>query len=423
MNYLLETIQSHVENPLTAGLIIETKFSPLNGPGAPVAPPTYAGEGGESRSSHAVANQAFVPARDDRGWFSTIERESNGQPRLARRVVIDSYGSQSGRVETALWRNQDRLGISLPALIVGGDSFTEDVADSQIAQALQIEINSWETAHRHTDSWFRFASEDGSTKQIWQDDQSETKKLILTSSAENPVSLYEHFVNSALFGFWLSSGTAQRHRLARAYSSEIVGYGAHPVESGATKLDAAGGASKDIKLSQDSSGAIVVSSSTRNIKKAEKPSVFGFGPIPSSPAVRSFVCELILQQSSISLGVLRTLKFSEEQKNNALTVLVLLAMAGHMLNREESFLRSGCALVPESERWGWKQQFSSVEPLDTVTLNDITAALGDAINEAEAVGLKFAPPIHLMFSQTQRTIIKNRVTAEEKTKTDSGSES
>lgn len=420
---LKAVIRDHVADPEVSGLIAETEHEPLGGPAVPVAPPTYGrAEGDRSKDPlHAHAEAAFVPAARGSGWLLDLQREGdqNSSPRLAPRVVLDSYAAQSGRAETAVWNAQERLGLSLPAIVIDGGSATDET-DAGLRDALSTTVSSWEAAHRHVDAWFRFATQNGA-EQVWQqaiaaDEESNLKTLIATAGPKRAELLYRYFPNASVYGFWLSSGVATRHRLARAYSSEIIGYGALPVIAGATKLDPVGGTSKSSGVVVSDQSLTVVPSAT---KGSARPSEKGFGQVPSKPTVRGYVCELIVQQSSLSLSVLRSLSYpSADQALAASTVLTLLAIAGRHLSSEDGFLRSGCALVPTAERWGWRRRgHSEPETLEITGVAQIADALRDAISDAEAAGLVFADPIRLNWSDAERQLIRERV-REETQKTD-----
>jgi len=423
---LKQNIRDHVLDPAVAGLVIETELSPLGGIATPVSPPTYAAESGRSGPQYAHSPSTFVPKRGSGGWFNEIERDADGGvPRLADSVVLDSFASQSGRAETKTWTEQERLGVELPGLVISGPTSEMNDADrtpadgtspeAQAGAAFAKRISTWEAAHRQADGWFRFGSIDGA-KQVWDvknPDQS-IKSIIMNASAENADLLYRYFPNSAIYGFWLSSGTAARHRLPRAYSSQIVGYGARAVTAGATKLDPTGGASKDVKIAIEAGRLTLKGGKRTGGSDKDGPSAAGLGQVPSAPVTRGFVCELILQQSTLSLPVLRSLAFeTAERREAALTVLVLLAMVGHYLNREDGFLRSGCALVARHERWGW-QRHRSTEPedLELSGWDELAEALREAVADAEAVGLEFASPVELVYSPEQIELIKGRVANE-----------
>lgn len=422
---LLEEVQSHVMDDTVSGLVMEVEHHPLNGNASPVAPPTYVPPDKKDRTPHhALTQEAFVPRQAVDGWYTELQLNSDGTPRLAPRVVLNSYAAQSGRSETATWNAQDRIGILLPAIIVDGHPLATESTDAQLAEALSRSFSTWELAHRQNDAWIKFATADGATL-VWQQevvpigddvDARHVKSLIATASAERGELLFRYFPNSAINGFWVSTGVATRHRLPRAYSSEIVGFGARPTPSGATKLDATGGA-------LSSTGVVVKDDGSLEIKptatEKTRPSKAGFGQVPANVETRSYTCELILEQSSLSLQVLRSLRYpNPDQAAKANVALVLLSLLGHALSAEDGFLRSGCALVPIAERWGWRRRGErSPETLEVASVDEIAAALREALSEAAEVGLRFAEPIVLSFSQPELEMIQQRVVSDANTLT------
>jgi CRISPR-associated protein Csb1 len=411
---LFATVRDHLADPAVAAVVAETTWEPLNGPGAPVVPPTYARPSNDPSKApnFAYSPEAFIPVPTGSGWHFNLARLADGTPRITPQIVINGVSAETGMSETSLWRNQDRLGIPLPGLILKGE--TSPDSDSfearQLADALSVIVSSWETAHRQADAWFRAATRDHE-HQIWDEEapkeSRDIKDLIASANARNGDDLYRYFPNAAIYGFWTSSGTVSRHKLPRAYSSQIVGYGAHPVKSASTKLDPMGATPKDPILSRKN-GVVKITD-----KGGKKPSEFGFGQIPTEVTTRGFVCELILQQSSISLEVLRTLEFSTEERALAgRTVLCLLAMAGRRLATENGFLRSSCALVAGEERWGWRRhhgQSRDPEPLEIRSTDELLEALREAVSAAEQVGLAFADPIELSFSDEEKKLVEKRV--------------
>lgn len=413
MTTLYDSVRSAIEDLDTVALIAETEMEPISGLGTSIAPPTYAGEPRET-PTFAVSKNVAIPARaEGSAWHLEVERNKEAVPRLAQRVVIDSIGAQAGRAETALWERQAELEIALPGFVVsGGDqpSTGDDFEAHQVSNALDIEFSSWTVPHRHVGAEIRYAqTSDG--KQVWQGGRNgdiEPRALIASAGPRNGEVLYRNFPNSALFGFWLSSGVAARHRLPRAYSSEIVGYGAEEVKYGSTKFDALGNVIKDFRYTLDSDGALVPAQ-----KGGKEPSKYGFGQVPTSPYTRAFTCSLILQHSSISLPVLRSIKFgNDKQALAARTVLVLLGIIGNIMANQDLFLRSECALVAGKSRWGWRRSGQLDEPVEltVASLDEVIAALKKAINEAAKLGIEFAEPIYLSLSNVQRKMIEDVVT-------------
>lgn len=260
---LKDAVYRHVTDPDTAGLVIETELIPIGGRSTAIAPPTYARDAADrsKEPNFAETQNAFIPAKDSEDWYREIRRGDQG-PVLAKSVLVDSVASQSGRAETALWDIQEDLGLQLPGITVAGayDGEPANDLERQTADALKTTISTWTAPHRQADAWVRFA-ETETNRQVWQENAPDSVKSLITStSAATGERLYRNFPNSALYGYWLSSGTAARHKLPRAYSSEVVGYGVQPVTTGTTKLDAAGGASDKSKAKIGPDGKLVIGS-------------------------------------------------------------------------------------------------------------------------------------------------------------------
>ena len=431
-----EYVKAQIADNNVAALVTESEMIPLAGPGSVIAPPTYAPkEKGVKAPTFALSHSTPVPQRDDTGWYQQTQRDpETASIRLAPQVIVDSVGSQSGRAEAALLDagapvpnppgifvgNPDEgiVDEETPDDAVSLGSKTSDIPSDQSTLAAQQrvalanQISTWTTAHRQADAWIKFAqTPDG--KQVWEggalEDGTVVKDLIISANAANGDLLYSLFPNSAVYGYWLSSGTARRHRMPRAYSSQVVGYAATPVVIGSTMMDESGGAS-------GSSQVTVKDHRLSTVKKGKKPSDVGFGPVPSSPEVRGFSCELILQRATISLAVLRQIRFENTQRAHAAqTVLTLMAMLGHALANQDGFYRSGCALVTTANKWGWRRydQGGMIEDFETPSTQTLKGALEIAIKEAADIGLEFRAPIQLVFSEAQETLIKERVANED----------
>nr|WP_246372035.1 type I-U CRISPR-associated protein Cas7 [Gordonia humi] len=425
---MFENVRDHVADRGYVAVIHESDQSPTNGPGRPIAPPTYAGEKGTP--AFAFTGDAYVPTPDTTGWHTTLRRDSNGDPVRAGRVCVSSVPAESGRGEEALWHSQKRIGVTLPGIIVGPPA--EADADAAIAQtrkstksasAAQLnqaeaearsafkdfEVSTWTAAHRQADAWIKYAANPDDGSQIWQGGV--LRDLITSASVYDGDALYRHFPNSGYAGMWLSSGVSRRHRIPRAYSSEIVGYEATGISRAATKLDVTGGASRDTALTIKDGELINA--------KGHKPSDLGFGQIPTSPRETLFQCGFILQQSSISLPVFRSFQYADDDDKRkaraAATVYTLLAITAHELAAEDAFLRSECSLVRGASRWGWRSSGNGPESIETLEVTDADTAaeaLRDAVASAADVGLAFADPIHVPMSRVQAVIVAERVARE-----------
>lgn len=401
---LFQTISERVGDPVVSGWVAEEVMQPLAGIGAPVWPPTYAHPEGTSREEakrplHAVSGEAFVPdRRQGSSWFDVLQRGVDGGPRLATSVILDSVGSRGGRVEAALWNRREELG-GLPAFVVTGRQDAEGfigkvrpmLKDEARESIASLHLSSWSMPHRHADAWVRFAL-DPSTGSHVREGGGELPRISEFNTDFDGSEMFVHSPNSILFGFWYSQDSGVRNRQARIYSSEIVGYGAHPVKSGATRFDAVP-MSKDHKIKIDG--------------KDRKPSDVGLGLVPGSPETRAFSCELILNRASISLSALRNVRYGPEHATRSHAASVLLAvmgMVGHVLaSRDETLLRSGCDLMVTEANYGWRRSRRvDVEPFELPEDVEVLLALfARARDQAAKVGLEFAEPIQLSASSEE----------------------
>ena len=197
---LKDLVRSRANDPSVTALFIESELQPITGRGGLISAPTYARPEGDSSKLpyYAHTAEAFMPVMNDAGWYSEIRRTDDGTPVLSPRVLIDNAGSQSGRAETCLWEQRDRLGIVLPAIIVGDDRDetslrpeTKDLSPAQAAaftEAVSVAVSTWEFAHRQQDAWVRFAESAVDPKnQVWQEDGPDSlKTTIASASAQSP---------------------------------------------------------------------------------------------------------------------------------------------------------------------------------------------------------------------------------------------
>lgn len=408
-----------------SALIFEDQLEPAAGARTVISPPTYAKDQPSDPPLFAFTEKAFVPTDDGSGWLHDFARNDDGTPRLGGQVVVNALASCAGQAELGLYRQQQRLQVSLPAFVVDGafggdrrDQMLEKVLTgksvtatqyAQIKDALALRVSTWELAHRTADSWLQFA--DTGAGQLWGDVDSELKHTLMNISHERGDLVYHHAPNVALFGAWLASGTARRHAIPRAYAREVTGFGARPVVRGATKLDPTGGASTESRVQATADGVKVAA------KGGKRPSKLGFGQVPSTVEVRGFECEQIVSQGSLSLRALQRFTYPDDtdgqQAAAALVVYTLLAMAGHKLALADGFLRSGCDLVAVKQRWGWRRHGQrAVEDMEIPSLDDIAQALREAVDRAAAAGLEFAAPVTVGLSQVEMQLVVDRVVAE-----------
>lgn len=405
----LEELGAGVDDPTVVGLAIEHDLEPIAGAFTPVAPPTYKGDPGPD---FPVSQETPIPDAGEGGWLSRVRRDDHGAAVTSTSVVLDSVGSQSGRAELALWKHRASLG-GLPGLIV---SAPED-ADERV---VGLSVSSWQASHRHVDAWFKYAAEHEGGAPLWTaNDESGVRSLITRiNSTSDAREAFAHVPNSLIYGWWLASGVARLHRQARVYRSEIVGYGARVHNGGATKWDPVP-SNKDTQLYRSDFGVPVKSKQKNEVR----PSELGFGPVPGSVGVQGFTCEHIAARASVSLSGLRGMRYGsdsdEPQRRRAASVALLtLALAGDVLGRQDTLLRSGCDLMPVASRVGWRVAGRSAPralalPEQAHDPQWWGQQLQAALEDCRNYGLTFADPVQLVLSGPQQAAVVDAVVRQE----------
>lgn len=418
MTMFLDELRAGFDDRSTVGLAIEHDLEPLEGAHAPVAPPTYKGTSGGSE--FPVSQEAPIPEPNAGGWLSGVRRDETGAAVTDPSVVLDSVASQAGRAESALWQHRSELG-GLPAFVVSApDDANEHVAG--------MSLSSWQASHRHVDAWFKYAAEHPGEAPLWKDPNGDGRmKSLLTriNSTSDAREAFAYAPNSLLYGWWLSSGVARLHRQARVYRSEIVGYGARAHHGGATKWDPIP-SGKATELSRADFGAPVKQKGAPVKQKQEdqaRPSELGFGLVPGNVTVQGFTCERIAARATVSLSGLRGMRYgseaSEPQRRRAASVALLtLALAGDLLGRQDTLLRSGCDLMPVASRVGWRVAGRSA-PVELKLPERAHEPewwgeqLQAALEDCREYGLVFADPVHLALSSPQKKMVSDAMARQE----------
>lgn len=390
-NSLVKSLGAAFDDPTTAGVVIQHDLVPLAGPGAPVASPTYL-------DGQRPEAEGYVPLPDEAGWLNGLVTGEDGRPVTARSVVLDSVASQSGRAESALWERRHVFG-GLPGFVM------QDAVSIEQG-TLPVAFSSWQTSHRHVDAWFKFAAESGQETPLWVSGGRTQELLASINSTEDAGEAFAYAPNALLYGFWLSSGVVRRHRQARVYSSEVIGWGAQQHYGGASKIE-------PLPVSKETEVDVTEFGLRRKGKGTGKPSEAGFGMVPSDVKVLGYSCERIAARASLSLTLLRNMSYGEDpdgQRRRAASVaLLVLGLAGDALARQDTTLRSGCDLVPAASRWGLQVAGkASPEPLTMDHPQDEkwwAEQMTEALRACEQVGLGFAEPVQLELSAPQQRIL------------------
>lgn len=379
---------------------LTTAYTPAEGEGARVAPATYAGEEKTGREQGpAISENTTTMKLDDNGNII-----ADGK---SRSVVIDSVGSQATRSEQALWNCREEL--SLPGLVLqeGDKSLLEeavrkklDASKAKIEETVDFDdlvdfflttlniyndqSSSWTFPHRHVDGIVRFASStpDGKTE-VWTKDK-ELKKKLLQASPKDLKTLLEIAPNSAVYGYWLSTGAPINYKVSRSYSYDIIGYGASQINYGATKLDT-------FPTNSEKRYELIDGSLREKDKASGKASSFLLGSVPSYSTAH-ITAESILGKGSILLGQLRALVSQDPtldtaQQEAAFQALAHIALLGHVLKEDTWNLRSGCTLIPERTYWTGIYPGKQEEQLEVLTAEDVKQETAQAIATAQNLGV------------------------------------
>ena len=407
----LDELRAAYDDRSTVALAIEHDLEPIDGAHAPVAPPTYASEDNSSKEPVLpVSPDTPLPEPNVDGWLSGVRRDGAGGAVTAPSVVLDSVAAQSGRAEAALWELREELG-GLPAFVVTSPEDADRYASGVV-------LSSWQAAHRHVDAWFKYAAEQSGAGPLWAEESPVQSLLARINTTSDAREAFAYAPNSMMYGFWLSYGAAQLHRQPRVYRSEIVGYGAHEHRAGTTKSDPVP-ASRDSVLSRSAVGLTAKNTSSKKQADLVKPSELGFGLMPQPVRARQFSCERIAARASVSLSALRRMRYGSEagereRRRAGSVALMVLALAGDVLGRQDTLLRSGCDLMPVASRWGWRVAGRSAPvrlalPEQAVEPEWWGSQLQAALDSCREYGLEFAEPVQLQLSRLQQEVIAEAV--------------
>lgn len=364
-----------------AALRLRTRMQPAGGAGARLMPPTYSGEGG------AV--------------YLHEKRKVDGE--LRECVLLDGQASQSNRLEEGLLEMIASGRVRIPDIRV-------DQAEFGTHSALEM-------SHRSFDAWVEDALDGdqrfGDTKLYGR------LASVINRGVARP--MVEHFPVGLLLGCWAS----RRHnpqgstRLARAVTSEIIGYDVQAGKRASSKLDFQH-VSRDVKLSERGAAADGgFKTIGENAAKGKKPSELGYGNVvPQAAAHGGVSVGYAEQQTVVSLAAMRATRMAELGVASvsdpgtdllARELLTLLALALLEAQAERGWdLRSGCHLVPEREptievvgRLG--NVVASAPAFGLGAIESLAARTADGAGE----GLDWSvPPVELVASASQLDLLR-----------------
>ena len=345
-----------------------TDYQPVGGPGDKVFPPTYEG-----------------------GKYATEERIDPETGKVRKCVLLDSVQSQANRMELALLEAHRAGDLALPQVVTRFD---------QATLLKKFTVSSLEAPHRIADALFRDSLLDGV---IFR--ESVKGQVLDTADVRNATGLFGLCPTALVFGLWDSTGPrgGLGAKFQRALVSEIVGYDAVAGVRTSSRIDPA-----QIMLG---SGPLYERRSTSNetptwtldagegkgkLKRTGRPSEANHGNVTPSIVDGGFTVSSARQTTTLSLAVLRRLRFpldggadtDREVDSAARTALAALGLAAGTFARGDVDLRSRCQLFPGSEP-AWQLLDHPGQTPDEFELDADASVklLSEAIAEAKRFGL------------------------------------
>ncbi len=319
----LDTLKKAVRGTAAAFRCV-TDYQPVGGQGDKVFPPTYEG-----------------------GKYATEDRINPETGEARKCVLLDSVQSQANRMELALLEAYRGGKLELPILIA---RFEEDLPKP-------FTVTSLEAPHRVADALFRDCLLDG---KIFR--KSDTGKILDTCDIRNAADIFGLCPTVLLFGLWDSTGPRRGlgAKFQRALVSEIVGYDAEPGKKTSSRIDPAqimlgAGPLYHRNEAEDAPNWTLDKNLVENKAKEIRPSEVNHGNVTPSVENGGFTISKARQTTTLSLAVLRRLRFplngkadsSPEVDLAARTTLAALGLVAGTLARIDTDLRSRCQLFAE----------------------------------------------------------------------------
>jgi len=269
-------------------------------------------------------------------------------------------------------------------------------------------VSSLDAPHRVADALFRDSLLDGV---IFR--QSPAGRILDTADIRNATGLFGLCPTALVFGLWDSTGPrgGLGAKFQRALVSEIVGYDSIEGMRTSSRIDPAQimlGAGPLYDRKSGSAGkpawTLEQAEGKSKLKKSGKPSEANHGNVTPSIAQGGFTISRARQTTTLSLSVLRRLRFPLNGAADsdfdvdvaARTALAALGLAAGTLSRTDTDLRSRCQLFPESEPV-WQFLDRPGQAPQEFDLNP-DASLGlfrEAVEEAKQLGLPWQGVIEL----------------------------
>ena len=345
-----------------------TDYQPTGGPGDKVFPPTYEG-----------------------GKYATEERIDPETGEIKPCVLLDSVQSQANRMEIALLEAHRAGKVKLPLIVT---QFDQDELLGKFS------VTSLEAPHRAADALFRDSLLNGEMFR-----KSDKGRILDTADIRNATGLFGLCPTALVFGLWDSTGPrgGLGAKFQRALVSEVIGFDAVAGVKTESRIDPAqirlgAGPLYERKSETDYAPHWTVDEKegTGKLKKTGKPSEAVHGNITPAVSDGGFTLSKARQTTTLSLAVLRRLRFplngapdsNHEIDLVARTTLAALGLAAGTLARNDTDLRSRCHLFAIGES-SWQLLDRPGETPKEFDLDQDTAlrVLAEAIADARKADL------------------------------------
>ena len=324
----LQTLRDAVDGTAAAFRCV-TDYQPSGGPGDKVFPPTYEG-----------------------GKYATEDRIDPETGAIRQCVLLDSVQSQANRMELALLESHRAGKVALPLLVTRFD---------QQELLKKFTVTSLEAPHRVADALFRDSLLDGT---IFR--RSSKGAILDTADVRNATGLFGLCPTGLVFGLWDSTGPrgGLGAKFQRAVVSEIVGFDAVVGTKTVSRIDPAeimlgAGPLYERKSESDDTPRWTLSEKqgSKKLKKTGRPSEAVHGNVTPTISEGGFTLSKARQTTTVSLAVLRRLRFPLDGAADsdrdvdlaARTALAALGLAAGTLARSDVDLRSRCHLFAEQK--------------------------------------------------------------------------
>ena len=345
-----------------------TEYQPAGGPGDKVFPPTYKG-----------------------GQYAMEERFDPATGEVKKCVLLDSVQSQANRMELALLKAHRSNDFTIPLVVT---CFDQDTLHKKFT------VSSLEAPHRIADALFRDSLLGG---KIFR--QTEVGRVLDTADVRSATGLFGLCPTALVFGLWDSTGPrgGLGAKFQRALVSEIVGHDAvagvktsSRIDPAQIRRDAGPLFSRKSESDKHPTWTLEERDGKGKFKKTGKPSEAVHSNFPPSIEAGGFTISSARQTTTLSLAVLRRLRFpidgdadsDPEVDLAARTTLAALGLVAGAFARVDVDLRSRCHLLPESDsvwelvdRPGKAPEVFEIDPAEGIEL------LRHAIAQAKKSGL------------------------------------